>query len=48
MAVLAIGREIDGVTGAFERGAKLPPERGFVLDDENAHGCGLSESLPPI
>ena len=37
MAVLAVGGEIDGIAGAFERRAQLAPEIGFVLDDQNAH-----------
>jgi hypothetical protein len=37
MAILAVGREVDGITGPFERRAQLPPEIGFVFDDQNAH-----------
>ena len=37
MAVLAVGREIDGIAGALERRAELAPEIGFVFDDQNAH-----------
>ena len=39
MAVLAVGGEIDGIAGAFERRAQLAPEIGFVFDDQNAHSC---------
>ena len=39
MAVLAVGGEVDGIAGAFERRAQLAPEIGFVFDDQNAHSC---------
>jgi hypothetical protein len=45
MAVLAVGGEIDGIARAFQRGAKLPPEIGFVLNDQNAHSIILENSL---
>ena len=37
MAVLAVGGEVDRIAGALERRAQLPPEIGFVLDDQDAH-----------
>ena len=37
MAVLAVGGEVDRIAGALERRAQLPPEVGFVFDDQNAH-----------
>jgi hypothetical protein len=37
MTVLAIGREVDGITRTLESRAQLPPEIGFILDDQNAH-----------
>ena len=37
MAVLAIGGEIDRITGAFEGGAQLAAQIGFVLDDQDPH-----------
>jgi hypothetical protein len=37
MAVLTIRGEIDGIAGAFKGGAQLPPEIGFVFDDQNTH-----------
>ena len=35
MAVLAIGGEVDGIAGAFKRGAKLATQIRFVLNDQN-------------
>src|SRR6185295_12249237 len=37
MAVLAVRGEIDGITRAFQRRAQLPPEIGFVFDDQHTH-----------
>ena len=37
MTVLAIGGEIDRIARAFERRAELPPQIGFVFDDQDAH-----------
>jgi hypothetical protein len=37
VAVLAVGREVDGIARALESRAQLPPEIGFVFDDQNAH-----------
>ena len=37
MAVFAVGGEVDRITGALERRAQLPPQIGFVFDDQNAH-----------
>ena len=35
---LAVGCAVHGVTGVAERGRELPRQRGFILDDEHAHG----------
>src|SRR3546814_12723711 len=43
MAVLAVGREIDGIAIAFERGLELGPQRRFVFDTHNPH----SSAFPP-
>ena len=37
MAVLAVGGEVDGIARALERRAQLPPEIGFVFDDQDTH-----------
>src|SRR5438270_3415635 len=37
MAVLAIGGEVDGIARTFKGGAQLPPEIGFVFDDQDTH-----------
>src|SRR3546814_3473887 len=37
MPVLAIGREVDGITRPLQRRLELRTQRGFVLDNQNPH-----------
>src|SRR3546814_3253922 len=45
MAVLAVGREIDGIAIAFERGLELGPKRRFVFDNQNPHSSAFQPGL---
>src|SRR3546814_19375646 len=45
MAVLAVGREIDGIAIAFERGLELGPQRRFVFDNQNPHSSAFQPGL---
>src|SRR3546814_19649137 len=37
MAILAIGREIDGIARPLERRFELRPQRGLVFDNQYSH-----------
>ena len=37
MALLAVGREVDGVAGVTERRLELARQVGIIFDDEDAH-----------
>ena len=45
MAVFAIGREIDGITGTLKRRFQLLAQRRFVFHDQDAH---LASLLPMV
>jgi hypothetical protein len=36
-AVLAVGREVDGITCAFQRRSELAAKIGLVFDDQDPH-----------
>ena len=38
MAVLAIGGQVNGIAGLFQRGLELTPQRRLVFDDQYPHG----------